>query len=58
MKTSILLRQVTLTDNEKEIIEKKLRKLDKFFDDEVQAFVTLSRKREHQILELTISSVV
>ena len=50
MKTSILLRQVTLTDNEKEIIEKKLRKLDKFFDDEVQAFVTLSRKREHQIL--------
>ena len=56
MKTSILLRQVTLTDNEKEIIEKKLRKLDKFFDDEVQAFVTLSRKREHQILELTISS--
>ena len=56
MKTSILLRQVTLTDNEKEIIEKKLRKLDKFFDDEVQAFVTLSRKREHEILELTISS--
>ena len=56
MKTSILLRRVTLTDNEKEIIEKKLRKLDKFFGDEVQAFVTLSRKREHQILELTISS--
>lgn len=56
MKTQILLRQVTLTDNEKAIIEKKLRKLDKFFDDEVQAFITLSRKRERQILELTISS--
>lgn len=56
MKTGILLRQVTLTDNEKDIIEKKLKKLDKFFDDEVQAFVTLSKKREHQILELTISN--
>ena len=55
MKTTILLRQVTTTDDVKNIIEKKLGKLDKFFDDEVQAFVTLSRKREREILELTIS---
>ncbi|MBQ0010064.1 MAG: ribosome-associated translation inhibitor RaiA [Ruminococcus sp.] len=56
MKTTILLRQVSIGEDVKTILEKKLKKLDKFFDDEVQAFVTLSRKREKEILELTISS--
>ncbi len=56
MKTTILLRQVTITDDVRKLIEKKIAKLDKFFLDSAEAFVTLSKKREKEILELTISA--
>lgn len=56
MKTSILLRQVTIGDDVRALIEKKIKKLDKFFLENAEAFVTLSKKREKEILELTISA--
>ncbi len=56
MKTTILLRQVTITDDVRKLIEKKITKLDKFFLDNAEAFVKLSKKREKEILELTISA--
>lgn len=56
MKTTILLRQVTIGDDVRELIEKKIGKLDKFFLENAEAFVTLSQKREKEILELTISA--
>ena len=56
MKTTILLRQVTIGDDVRALIEKKIGKLDKFFLENAEAFVTLSKKREKEILELTISA--
>ena len=56
MKTTILLRQVTIGDDVRTLIEKKIKKLDKFFLENAEAFVTLSKKREHEILELTITA--
>ena len=56
MKTTILLRQVTIDDDVRKLIEKKIKKLDKFFLDNAEAFVTLSKKREKEILELTITA--
>lgn len=56
MKTSILLRQVTIGDDVRALIEKKIGKLDKFFLENAEAYVTLSKKREKEILELTISA--
>ena len=50
------MRQVTITDDVRQLIEKKIGKLDKFFLDNAEAFVTLSKKREKEILELTITA--
>lgn len=55
MKTNILCRQVTVDDQTKAIIEKKLTKLDKFFKDGTEANVKLSRQRDLEKLEITIS---
>ena len=56
MKTTILLRQVTIDDDIRNLIEKKIKKLDKFFLDNAEATVKLSKKREIEILELTIAA--
>ena len=56
MKTTILLRQVTIDDDVRNLIEKKIKKLDKFFLDNAEAVVKLSKKREIEILELTITA--
>lgn len=56
MKTTILCRQVTIGDDVRALIEKKIGKLDKFFLENAEAYVTLSKKRETEILELTISA--
>lgn len=40
----------------KELFTRKLRKFDKFFKDDAVAYITLSRKRNRECLELTISS--
>ena len=56
MKITILGRQVDVPDDLRPIFDKKLKKLDKFFKDDATAYVTLSKKRGKEILELTISS--
>lgn len=56
MKTTILLRQVTIGDDLRTLIEKKIKKLDKFFLENAEATVKLSKKREIEILELTITA--
>jgi putative sigma-54 modulation protein len=56
MKITFLLRHVTIDDKTKAIIEKKIGKLDKFFDDEQEALVTLRKAGETEILELTINA--
>lgn len=56
MKTTIVCRQVEADESLKAIIEKKIGKLDKYFRDNAEARVKLSRKREKEILELTISA--
>ena len=38
------------------LFEKKLKRLDKYFDDDVTAYITLARKKNLERLELTISS--
>jgi putative sigma-54 modulation protein len=43
-------------DDLKELFEKKLRKFNKFFRDDAVAYITLSKKRNMEVLELTISS--
>jgi putative sigma-54 modulation protein len=40
----------------KDLFEKKLRKFNKFFRDDTTAYITLSKKRNMEVLELTISS--
>lgn len=55
MKTLIVTRQVQITDDLKQIIEKKLARFDKFFNDNAEATVVLSRKRNKEILELMIT---
>ncbi len=56
MKTLIVAKQVEITPDLKEIIEKKLSKFDKFFDSDANACVTLKRRRGKESLELTISA--
>lgn len=55
MKTLIVAKQITVTDDLKAIIEKKLEKFDKFFNNNASATVVLSRERKKEILELTIT---
>ncbi len=54
MKTTIIGRQLTVYDDMKELIEKKLSKLDKYFSGSCEATATLSCKHNEKILELTI----
>lgn len=55
MKTLIVAKQVEVTCDLKETIEKKLCKFDKFFDTSAEACVMLSRKRGRENLEVTIT---
>ena len=55
MKTKFLLRQTSIDDHTRAIIEKKVAKLDKFFREETTASVTISKQRDKEKLELTIS---
>ncbi len=50
-------RQMVVGTELKELFEKKLKKLDKYFDNNVTAYITLARKRNLERLELTISSM-
>lgn len=54
MKTRIITKKFTLTDDVREWIEKKLKKFDKFFPEDTEATVTLSSNRLGERIELTI----
>ncbi len=56
MKVTIVGRQMNVWDEMKLIIEAKLEKLSKYFNDEGTATVTLSSKHNKKCLEITIVS--
>ena len=51
MKTTIVARKMDLTAGLRDYVEKKLTKLDKFFDDEAEAKVTMSVEKNLQKIE-------
>jgi len=55
MKTIITGKNIEITEGLKERVTKKIGKLDKFFNNETEAHVTLSVQRVRQISEVTIS---
>lgn len=56
MKLNVVGRQLSVYEETKAMIAKKLEKLDKFFSDEGEATVTLSRKRGVSTMEVTINA--
>ena len=54
MKTTIVARKMDLTSGMKEYAEKKISKLDKFFDDDAEAKITMSVEKNRQKIEATI----
>ena len=54
MKINIVGRQMNVWNEMKETIETKLQKLDKYFNDECTATVTLSSRKNTKCLEITI----
>ena len=54
MKVTIVGRQMNVWDEMKSTIENKLKKLDKYFNDECSATATLSCKHNQKCLEITI----
>ena len=57
MKITIVGRKLNVYDDTRELIEKKLAKLDKYFKSEAtEATVTLSRKRNVSSLDVTINA--
>lgn len=55
MKLNLVGKNIELTDAIKEQAERKFVKLDKYFDEEVQARVVLSTQKINQKVEVTIS---
>ena len=55
MNISITARKTTVKDSFREKVEKKLRKLDRFFDDEAKAVVIVTNERERETVEVTIT---
>ncbi len=56
MKINIIGRRMEVDESLKTLIDKKLAKLDKYFKDDAVAHVTLSREKNAERLELTVSS--
>lgn len=54
MKITYTARKVNLRDNFKERVEKKLKKFDKVFSDDAQAFVVVTLDKSSQTVEITI----
>ena len=54
MKITIVGRKVTLRNNFKELVEKKLSKFDRIFDEDAEATVTVTVERNRQTVEITI----
>ena len=56
MKINIIGRRMEVDEGLKGLLEKKLAKLDKYFRDDAVAYVTLTREKNAERLELTVSS--
>jgi len=56
VKITVTGRKVTLKDSFKERIEKKLSKFQKFFEEDAQAFVTVTVEGDRQTVEITIKN--
>ena len=56
MNINIIGRQVTVTDDLKELVAKKLAKFDKFFPRGADANVTFRKIRDNECMEVTISA--
>lgn len=54
MKINILGKNIQVTEGLRNAVEKKLSRLDKFFENEQEAFVTLSVQKARHIIEVTI----
>ena len=54
MKITYTARKVNLRDNFKERVEKKLRKFEKIFSEDAQAFVVVTLDKSSQTVEITI----
>lgn len=54
MKITIVGRKVNLRNNFKELVEKKLQKFDRIFDEDAEATVTVTMERNRQTVEITI----
>ena len=55
MTTRFVFKKTKLTENEKEMVQKKLSKLDKFFSDDTEAAVNFAQlKNERKKVEVTI----
>ena len=55
MKITITGRQLNVWDSLKELITEKLAKLDRYFDEDAEAYVTCRCKHDQKIIEITIS---
>ncbi len=54
MKVTVIAKNIELTNALKEMVEKKISKLERYFDPTVEARVTLSVQKSRHILEATI----
>lgn len=54
MKITIVGRKVNLRNNFKELVERKLQKFDRIFDEDAEATVTVTVERNRQTVEITI----
>jgi len=54
MKVTVVAKNIQLTPALKESVEKKISKLERYFDPEVKARATLSVQKNRQIIEVTI----
>jgi len=55
MKTTIIGRHMTVGEDQKELVAKKLAKFDKFFGSDAEAYVTFAYKRKLEIIEISIT---
>ena len=56
MKITFVGRHMSVPEDMKDLLEKKLAKFDRYFSDEPDATVTFSRKRNRENIEVTISA--
>lgn len=54
MKVTVIAKNIELTQALKEIVQKKISKLEKYFEVEVEAKATLSIQKNRQIIEVTM----